>query len=104
MLPNWGWPKPPQILEISTAFCVLWNGIKKTPNKPYKSIAVGGLAGWGSAPIPGTAGMELWAQPCSGSGAAGALRDHIQHPMKSRGSASKPGNTFLKVETGFVNT
>lgn len=67
-----------------------------------------GLAGWGSPPIPGTAGMELWvsapALSHSGTGAPGAARDHIQRPMKSRGSASKPGNTFLKAETSFVNT
>lgn len=67
-----------------------------------------GLAGWDSPPIPDTAGTELWvsapALDHSGTGAPGAVRDHIQHPMKSRGSASKPGNTFLKAETSFVNT
>lgn len=23
--PNWGWPKPPQGLENSAAFCIVWN-------------------------------------------------------------------------------
>lgn len=109
--PNWGWPKPPQRLENSAAFHILWNGIKKNTQRTLiKVLQSVGLAGWDSPPIPGTAGMELWApatEPAtlnhSGTGAPGAVRDHIQHPMKWRGSASKPGNTFLKAETSFVN-
>lgn len=31
--PTWGWPKPPQRLGNSAAFCILWNGIKN-PNQP----------------------------------------------------------------------
>lgn len=106
--PNWGWPKPPQRLENSAAFFILWNGIKKPQTTLIKVLQSMGLAGWDSPPIPGTAGMELWvsapALSHSGAGAPGAVRDHIQCPMKSRGSASKPGNTFLKAETSFVNT